>query len=171
MKGHHVVAGLALDFLDDPAVIKEPDAVGAVGGAEQVVRDHQYSRAALFELFNQRSEVGRGARVEPRGRLVEKQHGDRTNDGHSNRNLLAHTLRKPAERLIAGFAMQSGGIECGFARIGSVDFAGQGEEIVDVLARREMFVERDILGQIGEAATRTGSVARRIDAVNAKPAS
>lgn len=96
-------------FVADAPRLEKGNAIGDVGGGEQIVRDHQHRRAAIAHRGDQRVEIGGGARVEAGGRLVEQQHRhlpqQRDRDGH----LLPHALGETVEPLIPGAFLQAGG--------------------------------------------------------------
>ena len=140
-----------LDFLDNAAGFKEADPVGDVGGGEQVVRHHQHCRAAIAHRGDQGVEVRRRARVEAGGRLVQQQHRHFAQQRNGDRHLLPHALGEPAEPLIPRALLQSRRRQ----RIGDdapvLALVGQRQEIVGILYSGQMFVEGDVLRQIGDA--------------------
>ena len=78
---------------DQPAVMQQPDAVGALGFV-QVRRGHEDGDAVLQQLIQDRPEIAAGNRIDAVGRLVQKQNLRPVQQRAHQRQLLLHAARR-----------------------------------------------------------------------------
>ena len=150
--------GYSLDF----PFAQEPDPVGDVDCADEIMSYHEHRDFTLARGIEQSIEFQYGAWVQARGRFVEQQHGHVTRQGKCDGDLLTHTLGKAGQAFVPGCLGEAHRGKRGLDRIVSPLGLCEGKEVSDVLARGEMLVEGNILWHIGHLGTGGARVCHRI---------
>ncbi|MNS94880.1 hypothetical protein D3C72_1291110 [compost metagenome] len=130
---------------------QDTDPVGELPGIEQVVGGQQHRHAGIRRLADTACHViGRG-RVQPRGRLVQQHQRRRFGLGDGQANLLPHALGVLRHTPPVRVAGQSDTVQQRRSLTTRQRDPADGAEIVQVLQAGQVGIQRDVLGQIGDA--------------------